>query len=172
MAAPTIPSRATPPTASPVFPSSFATSDDSDVEDNYNQSQQTFSNTAKAISIGWIIGIVVIVLAVIIATIIAVWMYRRNRKRKRERLARLNAETKPNWPTNGYQGPGGPPSQPPPDSALGYGGPSELAGQEPPPRYEIPNTEVLPREMPNNEIARPLPTADGSHSNQRSELPV
>ncbi|KAI4868831.1 hypothetical protein F4820DRAFT_408862 [Hypoxylon rubiginosum] len=172
MAAPIIPSPATPPTPSRAFPSSFTTSDSSDFEDNYNQSQQTFSNTAKTISIGWIVGIVAIVLAAIVAAILAVWMYKRNRKRKREKLAQLNAELKPNWPADGHQGPGGPQPQPASSSALGYGGPSELAGQEPPPRYEVPNTEVLPREMPNNEVARPPPPADVSHSNQRSELPV
>ncbi|KAI6087430.1 hypothetical protein F4821DRAFT_108175 [Hypoxylon rubiginosum] len=144
------------------FPTDTSTTDDSDAEDSYNQAQDTFSSTARAISIGWIVGIVVIVLAVKIAVIAGVLLYRRNRKRKRERSAQLIAEPKP----------GGP--QPPPvsTSALGYGGPSELVGQEPSPRYEVPNTEMSPRELPNNEIARPPLPGDETPLNQRVELPV
>ncbi|KAI1781261.1 hypothetical protein F4818DRAFT_436453 [Hypoxylon cercidicola] len=154
MAAPTIISPATPSTPSSPFPSSFTTDDsDRDFDDNYNQSQDTFSNTPKPISVGWIVGIVVIVLAIKLALIIAILMYRR---RKRERPVQINAEPKPN------------PNRPAPV----YGGPSELVGQEPPLRHEIPNTEVLPREMPNNEIARPPPPKDASHSSQPTELPV
>ncbi|KAI1767019.1 hypothetical protein GGR53DRAFT_527714 [Hypoxylon sp. FL1150] len=172
-----IPSLVSPITPSLVFPTTFATAtstittsttsttttDDSDVDDNYNQAQDTSSSTSKAISIGWIVAIVFGVLAVMSAVITGVRLYRRNGKRKRETAAQLAAEPKPGDADQG---------SPVSTSALGYGGPSELVGQEPPPRHEVPNTEVLPREMPDNEVARPPPPKDETPLDQRVELPA
>ncbi|KAI1404403.1 hypothetical protein F4819DRAFT_123533 [Hypoxylon fuscum] len=163
-----MPSPANPTIFTPVAPSPTTSSFD-DAENTFQSNSDTFNKTATAITTGWIVGIVFIVLSVIVAGILVIYIYRRNQKRRR--MAQYNGEPKPNWPTNM---PGGG-LQPPPHSgsspATSYGQPSELAGQGPPPRYEIPNTEVLAREMPNNEVARPPPRHE-MDSTQRSELPV
>ncbi|KAI2634077.1 hypothetical protein GGS26DRAFT_29624 [Hypomontagnella submonticulosa] len=148
-----------------------------DFQSNVQSSQDSFNRATTAITTGWIVGIVLIVVSAIVAMALLVWMYRRNAKRRRERMAQFNPEPKTDWPPNGSQNLGTglqSPSQPPTVwNPSGYGQHNELGGQAVPSRYEAPNDPAPPREIPNNEVApkhhQPLCEAD---STPRSELPV
>ncbi|KAI1659328.1 hypothetical protein F4813DRAFT_29005 [Daldinia decipiens] len=131
---------------------------------SFQSNSNAIGKTVTAITTGWIVGIVFIALAVIVGIILLLWMYNRNSKRRQQRMARLNAESGHNRnPVPGI---------PPPhaiSSSSTYAQPSEFARPYAPPRYEVPDTPMPPREVPNNEAPR---KAYESDSIPQSELPV
>ncbi|KAI1801455.1 hypothetical protein F4811DRAFT_461929 [Daldinia bambusicola] len=155
------------PLTSPIVQSLVTRSVDSrSLKSNSNIQKKYISHSHRphrTLSTGWKIGIVIIILFVVGASSLFLWYYKRKRRMRQERMAQINAEAK----YDASQIPGLPPqatSSPPT-----YGQPSELAGQDLPPRYEAPDTPMAPREVPNNEVPRKPHEA---HLVQRSELPV
>ncbi|KAI1084792.1 hypothetical protein F5B20DRAFT_523227 [Whalleya microplaca] len=118
-----------------------------------NDARSNFNETEITMTKGWMIGIILIVVALIVVICLAFVVYERDDKRRRERMAQL--ELKPNDEAYGYQG-----------QQSGYTQ-----------THEIANTDVGPRELSNNEIARESkppseqPRYEMSGKDARSELP-
>ncbi|CAJ2511904.1 Uu.00g075290.m01.CDS01 [Anthostomella pinea] len=158
--------------------STTTSSPSSDFDSSFNDAQDTFNNTTKTITTGWIVGIVIICVAVISLSILAFIVYRRNQRRRRAREG--NVEKYNAVPTYTY-GNQAPAANAYPQSLQPNAYP-EMAGSNPPSRYEVPNTEMAYREAPNCEVAvahqhssptytSPRPELSGNDS-RRSELPV
>ncbi|KAI1339971.1 hypothetical protein F5Y15DRAFT_60415 [Xylariaceae sp. FL0016] len=133
-----------------------------------SSNSNTFNTAARAISVGWIVGIVIICLSLVVFGALAIMVMRRNQSRRRAR--EQNAQTGYDNPQQTY--------------AYGnYGGQShcasngyapmaqnqypEMGGSAAPPRFEAASSEVPYREAPNTEVARSMRP---QHDAPRSEL--
>ncbi|KAI1497449.1 hypothetical protein F5X99DRAFT_396960 [Biscogniauxia marginata] len=152
--------------------SNSPTSND-DFNNQWDQAQDTYNRTATTISVGWIVGIVIIILFVIGFGVAACYIYRRNQKRRR---AREQLEQKHDNPVYDNQEPEGYTQTQSSPQAGPWAQQSEIPGSAVPPRFEIPNTEVLCKEALNNEVPRsslydpPRSELNGAEG-RRSELP-
>ncbi|KAI0593321.1 hypothetical protein F4775DRAFT_578570 [Biscogniauxia sp. FL1348] len=147
----------------------------SDFDNQVNQAQDTYNLTVTTISVGWIVGIVIIVLSVLGFGIAGCYVYRRNARRRRAREQQLNQ--KDDGPTHdntglegGYVQPCSAPLTAP------WAQHSEVHGSAVPSRFEVPNTEVPYKQIPNNNSPRnsyydPPRSELGGSDVHRSELP-
>ncbi|OTB04259.1 hypothetical protein M426DRAFT_321099 [Hypoxylon sp. CI-4A] len=140
--------------------------------------QSSYSRTRKAITTGWIVGIVIICLSFIVAVALTTYVFVRNKRRRQQRMAGFDETGEPKYnnnnnngaPVTGYQfAPPQSPAYPPATHQQQQQQPNELVGRELPPKYEATDASSQARELPNSEVSY-QPVRHEADSVQRSEL--